>query len=78
MLALAATEQQLIQQLVETLQALPSVHADLARREPAGQAHDRGYDAEIDIRIAAKSLTLLVEAKKTVYPRDVQQLLATV
>jgi hypothetical protein len=75
MLALAATEQQLIQQLVETLQALPSVHADLARHEPASQAHDRGYDAEIDIRIAAKSLTLLVEAKKTVYPRDVQQLL---
>ena len=75
MLALAATEQQLIQQLVETLQALPNVHADLARREPAGQAHDRGYDAEIDIRIAAKSLTLLVEAKKMVYPRDVQQLL---
>ena len=45
MIALAASEQQLIQQLLETLQALPSVHADLARREPAGQAHDRGYDA---------------------------------
>lgn len=75
MLALAATEQQLIQQLLKTLQALPSVHADLARREPAGAAHDRGYDAEIDLRIAAKSLTLLVEARKTVYPRDVQQVL---
>lgn len=73
--ALTATEQHLIQQLLAALQALPDVDADLAPREPAGVPPARDYDAEIDIRIAAKPLTLLVEAKKAVYPRDVQQLL---
>ena len=57
MLVLADSEQQLIQQLLDTLQALPGVHADMGRHKPAGPAHDHGYDAEIDTRIAAKSLT---------------------
>jgi len=75
MRAFPASEQQLVEKLLDVLQALPDIRADLVRREPAGAAHDRGYDAEINLRIAAKSLTLLVEAKKTVYPRDVQQAL---
>ena len=75
MLMFHANERQLVQQLLVVLQTLPGVHASVALREPTGAANDRGYDAEIDISIAGKSLTLLVETKKTVYPRDVQQAL---
>ena len=75
MLMFHANERQLVQQLLVVLQTLPDVHANVALREPTGAANDRGYDAEIDISIAGKSLTLLVETKKTVYPRDVQQAL---
>ncbi|WP_295383998.1 hypothetical protein [uncultured Thiodictyon sp.] len=75
MLMFHANERQLVQQLLVVLQTLPGVHANVAPCEPAGAANDRGYDAEIDLSIAGKSLTLLVETRKTVYPRDVQQAL---
>jgi hypothetical protein len=75
MLMFHTNERQLVQQLLAVLQTLPGVDANVAPREPTGAANDRGYDAEIDIRIAGKSLILRVETKKTVYPRDVQQAL---
>ncbi|MHB1657402.1 MAG: hypothetical protein ACYCSZ_13675 [Burkholderiales bacterium] len=67
-------EHALIEQLLESLRKLPDVHAELVRSEPAVQA-ERHIDAKIDLHVAGKSIVLLVEAKKSVYPRDVRQAL---
>ena len=68
-----ATGRQLVAQLLEALQALPGVDADMSpQRAPPGASSVPYHDADIDIRIAAKPLTLHVTARKTVYPRDVQ------
>ena len=69
-----ATERQLVGEFLEVVRGLPEVHADLERREPGSEA-DRGYDAQVDLRVAGKSVTVLVEARKTLYPRDVRQML---
>lgn len=66
------TERALIEQLLDSLRALPDVHAELDLSEPAMQAAGR-LDAKIDLHVAGKSIVLLVEAKKSVYPRDVRQ-----
>lgn len=64
------TESQLVSQLVETLRALPGGEAEIAPT-----LRDPRYDARIDAHLGGKPVTLLVEAKKTVYPRDVHQVL---
>lgn len=69
------TEHQLVNQLVETLRALPGGAAGVAHAEPARTLRDPGYDARIDAHLGGTPMTLLVEAKKTVYPRDVHQVL---
>lgn len=67
-------EHALIEQLLDSLRELSDVHAELDRSEPA--VHDAGrIDAKIDLHIADKSIVLLVEAKKSVFPRDVRQAL---
>lgn len=68
-------ERQLIEQFLETLRGLPEVHADLDSWESVAPAGDRRHDAQIDLRIAGKSFTLLIEAKKVVYPKDVREVL---
>lgn len=68
------TEHALIDRFLESLQELPDVHAELEALEPAAQPTGRP-DARIDLNVAGKSIVLLVEAKKTVYPRDVRQVL---
>ena len=75
MLESPKTERQLMEQLLETLRALPDVHADLGNREPVALAGKQGHDAQIDLTIAGRSLTLLIEVVKAVYPRDVRQVL---
>lgn len=67
-------ERALIEQLLDSLRELPDVHAELDLSEPAIQAAGR-LDAKIDLHVAGKSFVLLVEAKKSVYPRDVRQAL---
>lgn len=69
------TERQLIEQFLDTLRALPDVHAELDHRESVGLASDSRYDSQINLRVAGKSFILLIEAKKAVYPRDVRQVL---
>lgn len=64
----------LIDQLLASLRELPDVHVELAQAEPAAQAVGRA-DATIELQVAGKSIALLVEAKKSVYPRDVRQAL---
>ena len=67
-------EKQLLDQFLEALRGLPEVQAELGSRlQPAGP--DRGYDARVDLRVGGKSVTLMIEVKKTLYPRDVRQTL---
>lgn len=74
MLESSLTEQQLIARFLDTLRELPEVEASLDRWEPTG-AHDRGYDAQVDLHVAGRSFVLLLEAKKAVFPRDVRQVI---
>jgi len=67
-------EHALIEQLLDSLRELPDVHVDLVQLDTAVQAEGR-IDAKIDLHVAAKSIILLVEAKKSIYPRDVRQAL---
>jgi hypothetical protein len=69
------TERQLIEQFLDTLRALPEAHAELGHWEPVGLVGDGRHDAQVNLQIAGKSFTLLIEAKKAVYPRDVHQVL---
>jgi hypothetical protein len=69
------TERQLVQQLVDTLRALPNVDANIACTDTARTERDSGYDVRIDTSFGGRPVTVYVEAKKTVYPRDVHQTL---
>jgi hypothetical protein len=75
MLESNSTERQLIRQLLDTLRALPEVRADLHHWEPVGVTGVRKHDAQIDLLIAGKAFTILIEVKKAVYPRDVREAL---
>jgi hypothetical protein len=74
MLDALRTERMLINQFVDAMRALPSVTADHPRWEiplPNGLVRD----AEVDLYIAGKRVTLEIEVKKTLYPRDVREIL---
>jgi hypothetical protein len=74
MLNINSTERELVGEFLEVIRGLPEVHADL-ELEPRTAGSDRRYDAQVDVHIGGKSVTVLVEAKKTLYPRDVRQAL---
>jgi len=61
------SERKLIDEFLKNLEALPDVRARLEEKQPLP------VDAEIELKVAGKAVTLLVEAKKVGYPRDVQQ-----
>jgi hypothetical protein len=65
-------EWELVEGVLETLRRLPQAHAELDRRERAS-GRDHGYDARIDLRIGGEDVSLLIEAKRAVYPRDVRE-----
>ena len=74
MLGEQVVEKQLLDQLLEALRGLPGVQAELSSFiQPSGP--DRGYDARIDLRAGGKAATLMIVVKKTLYPRDVRQML---
>lgn len=75
MLETTLTEQQLIARFVDALRELPEVEADLDHWESVGKHDDSGYDAQVDLHVAGKSFILLLEVKKTVFPRDVRQVI---
>ena len=64
----------LIEQFLETLRELPDVVVTPQVQEPDLKVPFR-VDAEIHLMVAGKSIVLLVDSKKTAYPRDVQQVL---
>jgi hypothetical protein len=65
----------LINQFLDTIRALPDAKASIDHLEPEGSVGDWRHDAKIALQIGGKSFTLFVELKKTVYPRDAQQVL---
>jgi hypothetical protein len=70
---LRAPEKDTVEKLVEALQELPQVHADMPVWEPVRQG--KQIDAEIDFVAGDKRFVLLIEVKKDVYPRDVRAVL---
>lgn len=64
MLNMEATERQLVGEFLEVIRGLPEVRADLEPRQEDAAGADRGYDAQVDLHVAGKSVTVLVEAKK--------------
>jgi hypothetical protein len=75
MLESILTERQLIAHFVDALRELPEVEADLDYQEPVGKRGDHGYDAQVHLHVGGKSFVLLLEAKKSVFPRDVRQVI---
>lgn len=74
MLDSITTERHLLDGLLETLRTLPEAQAELSGIEQLGDSGWR-YDAQIDLWVGGNEATLLIEIKKTLYPRDVQQTL---
>lgn len=72
-LAMITTEREIVQNLVGTLNQMPDSHAHVTMESHPGQLD---YDAQIEGRISGKNVTLWVEAKRNVYPRDVHQYLS--
>ena len=72
MLETDVMEGQLLDGFLEALRALPDAQAEVSGTEQPG-GRDRGYDAQVDLRVGGKAVTLLIEMKKDVYPRDVRQ-----
>ncbi len=70
----AVTDEQLLDGFLNALRGLPDVQAALSEVPRLYGGH-RGYDAQADIWAGEQPATLLIELKKTLYPRDVRQVL---
>ena len=70
-----ATERRLVEQFLEVLRALPRVSAELEPSQRDGGRLERLLDAQVVLTVAGKPVTLLIEVKKALYPRDVRQIL---
>ena len=68
-------ERRLVDQFLQTLRALPEVGVQSEQPSPPGCRPDRRHDAEVHLRLAGKSVTLLVQVKKALFPRDARQAL---
>ncbi|PSL17309.1 type IV toxin-antitoxin system AbiEi family antitoxin [Shimia abyssi] len=67
-------EEELVERLCEALRGLPDIEVNEHNRQP-GINIDSGIDAEIEFNAAGSRYLLLVEVKKSIYPRDAQQAL---
>jgi hypothetical protein len=68
-------DREMVEKLMITLQELPEVHAHPPTWEVSIPKSRGRIDAEIDLRMADRELRLLVEVKKSLFPRDVRQAL---
>jgi DNA-binding transcriptional ArsR family regulator len=75
MTSTAAPQRQLVESLLDALQALPGAHAALRFLE--GPSTPSGYrpDAEISLEMAGRQYALRVEAKRELFPRDAREVL---
>lgn len=71
----AITERQLVDQFLEALRELPEVHVELEPARPRGSRSDQSHSANVRLRVAGKAVTLLVEVKKALFPRDARHVL---
>ena len=70
-------EQQMIERFLDALQAMPEVCTEVELGSPAQTRAKPGlnYDARIGLRLDDRAVTLWVEVRKSLYPRDVRQIL---
>ncbi len=69
-----AIEGPLLERFLKALRELPAAQAELSGIElPVGP--DRRHDAHVDLRVGGKEVTLVIEIRKVVYPRDARQVL---
>jgi hypothetical protein len=66
-------EKDLVEAALAALRGLPEAHAELTAWQTSGG--DGGYAACIDLQIGGERVSLLVETKRAVYPRDVREIL---
>ena len=69
------SERDTIDKLLEAMHELPDVDVHGPILQPQRSHRDHQIDAEVGFNVAGKSYVLLVEVKKSVYPRDAQQVL---
>jgi len=69
------SENGLIDRLLKTLEELPDVHVQLPISSSGGGGNQHSLDAEIRFEVAGRMFVLYVEIKKSLYPRDVRQIL---
>ena len=67
-----SNEAEIVQSLVGTLNEVPDSHAHITMEGHPGEPL---YDAQVEGTISGKPVTLLVEVKQHVFPRDVHQYL---
>lgn len=67
-------EERLIDGFLEALQGLPDAQVQSSGASRVGEP-PQGYDTQVDLKLGQDKVTLLVEQKKALFPRDVKQLL---
>ena len=72
--SVAVMERPLVEQFLESLRSLPGVHAHVLLEPPwlPGALPTRRFDARLALRAGGKTVTLLIEVKNVLYPRDVR------
>jgi hypothetical protein len=69
---MVSSEAEIVQKLIGALNEVPDSQAHVSME---GHLGEPDYDAQIEVRISGRRMTLLVEVKQHVYPRDVHQYL---
>jgi len=72
---LNVAQRQMLEGYVEGLNAMPGVHADMTPTAAAAIDTDQSCDAMVDLSLAGRFFVVHIEVKKSVYPRDVLQIL---
>lgn len=68
-------EKYVLEQLLEAFRELPQVEASPPVAERPGSGGQYHIDAEMRLDVGGRTIVLLIEVKKSVYPRDVRQIL---
>lgn len=69
------TERQLIDELIAALRALPGarVHGREEPRQDAAGARQWPCDLRLELGLGGRAVTMLIEVRRSIYPRDVRQ-----
>ena len=77
MLNTTDTEYELVEQFLEVLKSLPEMRVKVEMETVLARSTgpDRINDVWVELQVAGKRITLMIEVKKILYPRDVHQIL---